>query len=148
MDFEKGSAYGNACYLLKKHYENVLPNKRYPLLFWLTFLRCWLQSYKLMVIRKSFNGHLEILASASRHRHRLFAKSLFLSFEVLYEESIYGEVPFKYTCWHSWDFRRCLEQLFCRKPVSACFWRKELHNRRYLRSFKNTQGLKLHFAGL
>ena len=46
------------------------------------------------------------------------------------------------------SFRRCLEQLFCRKPVSACFWRKELHSRRYFRSFKNTQGLKLHFAGL
>ena len=26
---------------------------------------------------------------------------------------------------------RCLEQLFCRKPVSACFLRKELHSRRY-----------------
>ena len=31
------------------------------------------------------------------------AKSLFLSFKVLYEEKIHGEV-------------RCLEQLFCRKP--------------------------------
>ena len=45
-------------------------------------------------------------------------------------------------------FRRCLEQLFCRKSVSAWFERKELHNRHYLRSFKNTLGLKLHFAGL
>ena len=86
----------------------------------------------------------------SRHRHlgisigidvdigiakNLFcpAKSLFLPFEVLYEENIHGEV-------------RCLEQLFCRKPVSACFLRKELHGTRYLRSFKNTQELELHFA--
>ena len=38
------------------------------------------------------------------------------------------------------SFSRCLEQLLCRKPVSACFWRKELHSRRYLRSLKNTQG--------
>ena len=44
------------------------------------------------------------------------------------------------------SLRRCLEQLFCRKPANA--WRKELHSRRYLKSFKNTQGLKLHFAGL
>ena len=34
------------------------------------------------------------------------------------------------------SFRRCLEQLFCRKPVSACFWRKKLQSRCYLRSFK------------
>ena len=46
------------------------------------------------------------------------------------------------------SFRRCLGQLFCRKPVSAWFWRKEVRDRRYLRSFENTQGLKLHFAGL
>ena len=46
------------------------------------------------------------------------------------------------------SFSHCLEQLFCRKPVSTCFWRKELHSRRYLRSFKNTHGWKLHFAGL
>ena len=46
------------------------------------------------------------------------------------------------------SFSRFLEQLFCRKPVSACFLRKELHSRRYLRSFKNTQGLELHFASL
>ena len=46
------------------------------------------------------------------------------------------------------SFSRYLEQLFCRKLVSACFWRKELLSRRYLRSFKNTQGWKLHFAGL
>ena len=46
------------------------------------------------------------------------------------------------------SFSGCLEQLFCRKPVSTCFLRKELHSRRYLRSFKNTHGWKLHFAGL
>ena len=27
------------------------------------------------------------------------------------------------------SFSRCLEQLFCRKPVSACFVRRELHSR-------------------
>ena len=27
------------------------------------------------------------------------------------------------------SFSRCLEQLFCRKPISACFLRKELHSR-------------------
>ena len=43
------------------------------------------------------------------------------------------------------SFRWCLEYLFCRKPVSICFWRKELHSRRYFKSFKNTQSLKLHF---
>ena len=37
----------------------------------------------------------------------------------------------------------CLEQLFCRGVVSACFWRNELRHGRYLRSFKNTQGWKL-----
>ena len=53
---------------------------------------------------KAFNyGHLEISALASRHQHRhckslCLAKSLFLPFEVLYEENIHGEVPFKYTC--------------------------------------------------
>ena len=33
-------------------------------------------------------------------------------------------------------FSCCLEQLFCREHIRACFWRKELHSRRYLRSFK------------
>ena len=37
------------------------------------------------------------------------------------------------------SFRRCLEQLFCRKPANACFWKMEFHCRRYLKSFKNTQ---------
>ena len=58
-------------------------------------------------------GHLEISAPASRHqyrhwrrhRHRHFAKSLFLHFEVLYEETIYCEVLSKYTCWSSWEFQ-------------------------------------------
>ena len=39
------------------------------------------------------------------------------------------------------SFKQCLEQLFCGKPVRTSIWRKELHSRRYLRSFKNTQGL-------
>ena len=42
------------------------------------------------------------------------AKSLFLPFEVLYEENIHCEVLFKYTCWPS-----CLEQLYCRKPLAS-----------------------------
>ena len=46
------------------------------------------------------------------------------------------------------SFRNYFVQLFCRKPASACFWRKELHSRLCLRSFKNTQSWKLHFAGL
>ena len=51
--------------------------------------------------------------------------------------------PFLSTLAHlSGSFSRRLEQLFCRKPVSTCFWRKELHSRRYLRSFKNTQGIQ------
>ena len=45
------------------------------------------------------------------------------------------------------SFSQYLEQLFCKKSVSACFWRKKLHSRRYLRSFKNTQGWKLYFPG-
>ena len=38
------------------------------------------------------------------------------------------------------DFSCYLEQLFCREPISACFWRKELHHGRYFRSFKNKEG--------
>ena len=36
----------------------------------------------------------------------------------------------------------CLEHLFCRDVVGACFWRKELRHGRYL-SFKNLKGWKL-----
>ena len=46
------------------------------------------------------------------------AKFLFLPFKVSYEENIYGEVLFKYPCTPFWEFLPCLEQLFCRKPVS------------------------------
>ena len=42
----------------------------------------------------------------------------------------------------------CLEQLFCRDVVSACFWRKELRHGRYLRNFKNTQDWKLRLVCL
>ena len=59
---------------------------------------------------------------------------------VKYFSSILADLPS--------NFRRCLEQLFCRKPVSAWFWRKQLHSRRYLRSFKNTHGRFVNFAGL
>ena len=46
------------------------------------------------------------------------------------------------------NFSRCLEDLFCREPVSASFCRKEIHRGGYLRNFKNMQGRKLQFAGL
>ena len=42
----------------------------------------------------------------------------------------------------------CLEQLFCRDIISACFWRKELPHWRYVRSFKNMQGWKLQLVCL
>ena len=45
-------------------------------------------------------------------------------------------------------FSCCLEQLFSREPVSTCLWKKELHSRRYLRSFKNRQGWNPQFPGL
>ena len=45
-----------------------------------------------------------------------FAKSLFMVFQVLYEENIHGEVADLPK-----SFRRCLEQLFCRKTVSTWF---------------------------
>ena len=45
----------------------------------------------------------------------------------------------------AWEFQLLL---FCREPVSACFWRNEFHSGRYLRSFKNTEGWKLQFVGL
>ena len=76
------------------------------------------------------------------------AKSLFLPFEVLYEENIHGDYFSSTLAELPGSFSRCLEQLFCRKPIGRCILRKELHSRRYLRSFKNTQGLKPHFASL
>ena len=76
------------------------------------------------------------------------AKFLFLPFEVSYEENIYGEVLFKYPCTPSWEFQPLFRVVILKKPVSTCFWRKELHSRRYLRSFKNTHGWKLHSAHL
>ena len=76
-------------------------------------------------------GHLEISASASHHRYRHFkiifylSRSWFLLFEVSYEvKHSRWRLPGSSSC--------CLEQSFCREPVSACFWRKELHSRRYL----------------
>ena len=30
-----------------------------------------------------------------------------------------------------------LEQLLCKEPVSVCYYKRELHNRRYLRNFRN-----------
>ena len=150
--------------------ENVILNRKFCL-FKRKYYN-WTESF--ISLKKSIKIRQKILFSLkeraiwkSRHQHigisigidvgigigiskNLFslAKSLFLLLEVLYEKtsmveyfsSTLGDLPK--------SFRQCLEQLFCRKRVNACFWRKELHNRRYLRSFKNTQDLKLHFAGL
>ena len=44
------------------------------------------------------------------------------------------------------SFSCCFEQLFCRKTLTTCLWRKKLHSACYLRSFKNKQDLKLQFA--
>ena len=108
------------------------------------------------------SGHLEISASTSRHQHRhwrrhrhqhcktvfFLAKFLFCFLKFLMKKTSMMK-SFSSTLAHlPWSFSRCLELLFCRKPVSTCFWRKELHSRRYLRSFKNTHGWKLHFACL
>ena len=96
------------------------------------------------------NLGISILASAPRNQHRHYKKFLFLPFEVSYEENIYKS--FSSTLAHlSGSFSRCLvefQQLFCKKPVSTCFWRKEIHSRRYLRTFRNTHGWKLHFSRL
>ena len=48
-------------------------------------------------IWKSQHRHLGIGIGIARNLFCL-AKSLFLPFEVLYEENIHGEVLFKYTC--------------------------------------------------
>ena len=44
-------------------------------------------------------------ASALQKKFFFLTKSLFLPFEVLYEENIHGEVLLKYTCWPSWKFQ-------------------------------------------
>ena len=49
-------------------------------------------------------------------------------------------------CWQNIAF--LCNTTFCRKPVSACFWTKELHIGPYLWSFKNTQCWRLQIAGL
>ena len=78
----------------------------------------------------------------------ILVKFLFLSFKVSYEENIYCEVLFKHPCTLPGSFSCCIEKLFCRKPVSTYFWRKEIYSRSYLRSFKKIHGWKLHFTRL
>ena len=129
-----------------------------PLLSFVSFFLEWskiLMTSILLLLSASF-GHLE-----NRHRHLginiginvgigigiaksfYFCLSKFLMKKksmVKSFSSILAHLP--------GSFSRCLERLFCRKPVSSCFWRKELHSRCYLRSFKKTHGWKLHFARL
>ena len=103
------------------------------------------------------NGNLEISASASRHQHQHWHRlrhrhcKIFLSFKALvftfwsfllskismvkFFSNALASFPVSVCC--------CLEQLFCRDVLSACFWRKELHHGCYLRSFKKRQGWKL-----
>ena len=38
------------------------------------------------------------------------------------QQNIFGEILFTYTRRSSWEFSKsCLEQPFCREPISACF---------------------------
>ena len=46
------------------------------------------------------------------------------------------------------DLQTMFRAVILQETVNTCFCKKELHSRRYLRSFKNAHGLKLHFAGL
>ena len=66
-------------------------------------------------------------------------KFLLLPFEVPYEVKPPWLSPSQV---HLQTFLEVLVavQLFCRKRVCACFLRKELLTRRYLRSFKKKQG--------
>ena len=68
------------------------------------------------------------------------SKFQFLSFKVYYEVKHPWWSPIYNMQIFLEDFSCYLEQLFCREPISACFWRKELHHGRYFRSFKNTEG--------
>ena len=82
-------------------------------------------SHKAFLKTKVWNWGLELVSAIwkSRHRHLgisigidvgigigiakkfCLANSLFLPFEVLYEENIYSGVLFKYVCWPSWEFQ-------------------------------------------
>ena len=96
--------------------------------------------------------YLEISASASAmtsalQKNFFFLRSFYFYFSKFLMKKTSMVKSFSSTLVHlPGNFSRCLEQLFCRKPVSNCFWRQELHSRRNLRSFKNTHGWKLHFA--
>ena len=103
------------------------------------------------------NGHLEISASTSQHQHRHFRRHRHrhCKFYLLSEALNFA---FRSFLWSKTSMVKsflntlpsfpgnvccCLEQLFCRDVVSACFWKKELRHGRYFRSFKNTQDWKL-----
>ena len=91
--------------------------------------------------------HLEIslsasaLTSASALQKFYFAiRSFdFCLTRYIMKQNIHDEVLFIALA----GFSCSLEQLFCRQPVNACFWRKELHHERYFRSFKNTWSFSL-----
>ena len=103
-------------------------------------------------------GHLEISALASGHQRRhwqwiakkfFFLRSFYFCISKFLMRKTSMVKSFSSTlAYLPGSFSCCLEQLLSRKPVTTCFWRKELHSRRYIRSFKNTHGWKLDFARL
>ena len=65
-----------------------------------------------MAIWKSRHQHLDIsididvgIGIGIAKNVSFLAKFLFLTFEVSYEENMYGEVLFKYPCTPSWEFQ-------------------------------------------
>ena len=94
-------------------------------------------SRKMVLILYSINGHLETSASASRHQHRHWRLHRHCKKEIFFLWSFYFcqskfvmkktsmVKSFSSTFAHlTGSVSRCFEQLFCRKPVSTCFWRK------------------------
>ena len=92
----------------------------------------------LIVFMRRFKGYLGISASAARYQSSV-SDSVESFFSTL--SSLPGSFP-----------KSCLEQLFCRRPVSACFCRKDsLLNLTWgiFQNFKTTaQGWRLWFVGL
>ena len=94
-----------------------------------------------------YRGHLEISASALALTSALALQKVYFALRTFSLSktsmrksfpSIFAGFPRSFSC--------CLEQLFSRKLVSTCFWRKELNSGRYLTSFKSRHGWKLQFA--
>ena len=77
-----------------------------------------------------------------RHRHRhcnffLSSETLFFDFwSFLWSKTSMVKSLSNTLASFSGSVYCCLEQLLCRDIVSACLWRKELHNGCYLRVFK------------